>query len=146
MLAVIATFYEDTWAPPPEVTFNVPPDFTQAWVILLEDRSSSIQLMWAGVEIPFFWKKTLIEVPSSGIVRLRDLSKICGRPTRVRWSDRKYNNSGASGPAPKSSGATGFVAFNRAEPGAWPDAERDPPFSDKEAFGAYIAERERGAS
>jgi hypothetical protein len=144
VLAVIATFYEDTWAPRPEVTFKVPPGFTQYWVILLEDRSSSVQLVWTGVEIPFFGKKTLIEVPSSGIVRLRDLNMICCRP-RVVWSDGKITTSGGgSGPAPESTGATHFVIFNRVDPGSSPDPERDYPPKD-EALGAYIAERERGA-
>jgi hypothetical protein len=139
VLAVIATFYEDIWAPPPEVTFNVPPGFTQDWVILLEDRSSSVQLVWAGVEIPFSGRKTLIDVPSSGIVRLRDLSKICCRPTRVRWSDGLSNSGSSRGPAPKSAGATQYVAFNRY---AQPDAEREPPFQNDAALGAYIAGRD----
>jgi len=53
VLAVIATFYEDTWAPPPEVTFNVPPDFTQAWVILLEDVPAPFNLCGLASRYPF---------------------------------------------------------------------------------------------
>jgi hypothetical protein len=146
VLAVIATVYEDIWAPPPEVTFNVPPGFTQDWVILLEDRSSSVQLVWAGVEIPFSGKKTLIDVPSSGVVRLRDLSELF-RPTHVLWSDGSYNSGGASGPAPKSTGATRYVAFDRCESVEQCESHLpgEPPFDDDPALGTYIAARERGA-
>jgi hypothetical protein len=148
VLGVIATFYENTWAPPPVVTFNVPPDFNQNWVILLEDRSIPVQLVWAGGKIPFFGKKTLIDVPSSGIVRVRDLSGLYSALVRARWNDRSYSSHFAGGgPAPKSSGATSYVAFSRDPPDAEPDPdeyEREP-FHDEAAFAAYIAARERGA-
>jgi hypothetical protein len=142
VLIVVANYREDIWAPSPEVTLNVPAGFTQDWVILLEDRSSSVQLVWQGVDIPFFGKRTLIDVPSSGIVRLRDLRGLRGpRGTRVLWSDGSYHGGYASGPAPKSTGATSnYSAFHRGEP----DAEREPPFNDDAALGAYIAARERG--
>jgi hypothetical protein len=143
ILVVIANFREDIWAPPPQVALNVPPGFTQDWVILLEDRKGSVQLVWKGVEIPFFGKKTAIDVPQSGIVRVPDLSGIRGRGgLRVLWSDGSYNRGQAGGPAPQSTGATGYSAFSRTK--SWSDMPPQLPFGDT-AFGAYIAARERMA-
>jgi hypothetical protein len=163
VLIVIATFYENTWAPDPEVTFNVPPGFTQNWVILLEDRSSSVQLVWTGVGVvmPFFRKKTLIDVPSSGIVRLRDLSGLGGiyGETSVLWSDHSSTFVRNRGRAPKSTGATSYAAFSHGEEApqgyltAYQELDRreEPCASwecgswrDDAALGAYIAARERG--
>jgi hypothetical protein len=142
VLVVIATFRQDIWAPPRQVTFNAPPGFTQDWVILLQDRRlGSTQLVWQGVEIPFVGKKTVIDVPPSGIVRVRDLSELRGPPgIRVLWSDGSCHNGQAHGPAPRSTGATSYSAFNRVEA----DCRAHPPFLDDEALGAYIALRERG--
>ncbi len=143
VLIVIANFREDIWAPPPQVALSVPPGFTQDWVILLEDRKGSVQLVWKGVEIPFFGKKTVIDVPPSGIVRVRDLSGIHGRGgIRVLWSDGSYNRGQAGGPAPQSTGATSYSAFSRAR--SWLDMPPQLPFGDA-ALGTYIAARERGA-
>jgi hypothetical protein len=141
-VAVLAIFRHDIWAPPAQVTFNSPPGFAQDWVILLEDREGSTQLVWKGVELPFFTKKAVIAVPPSGIVRMRDLSEVRGpRDIKVVWSDGSCNNGNAGGPAPKSTGATRYVAFNRVEA----DCGAHPPFLDDEALGTYIAARERGA-
>jgi hypothetical protein len=79
-------YYRDIWAPPRLVTFNTPAGFTQHWVILLEDRRSrSVQIAWDGVEMPFFGKKTVIDVHLSGIVRVRVLeaSRCCGATVRA---------------------------------------------------------------
>jgi hypothetical protein len=143
VLVVIATFFEQTWAPPPQVTFNVPPGFTQHWVILLEDRLSSTQLVWEGVEMPFFGKKTVIDVPPSGIVRVRDLSVFYGL-VETLWNDGSYSDFRSSGPAPESTGATRYSAFNRVKAGGKALGEV-PRFPDGAALGAYIAARERGA-
>ena len=142
-LVVIANFREDIWAPSPQVVLNVPPGFTQDWVILLEDRTGSVQLVWKGVEMPFFGKSTVIDVPASGIVRVGDLSGIRGRGgLRVLWSDGSYGIGQSGGPAPQSTGATGYIAFSRARSSL--DMPPHLPYGDAE-FGAYIAARERGA-
>jgi hypothetical protein len=144
-LVVIANFYEDIWAPPPQVTFNTPPGFAQNWVIVLEDPLSPVQLVWKGPDIPFFGTKAVIDVPSSGIVRLRDdLGRLHGRgDINILWSDGAYHSGYAGGPAPKSTGATVFSAFNRVSSGE--DRPAQPPFNDDAALGAYIVARERGA-
>lgn len=142
VLVVIANFYESTWAPPRQVVLNVPPDFTQNSVLLLQDRKGSAQLVWEGVEIPFLGKRTVIDVPPSGIVRVRDLSALRGRGIKVLWSDGSYWSGHSTGPAPKSTGATTYWAFGRLK--SWQDEREQLPSGD-EALGAYIAARERGA-
>jgi hypothetical protein len=144
VLAVIATFYESIWAPPPQVMLNVSSGFTKFWVIVLEDQAVSRPIIWQGAEIPFFGKKTVIEVPPSGIVRVRDLSGLSGRvDINARWSDGSRSTSQAGGPAPKSTGANIFVAFSRDHADG---ATRDePPFGNSVELGAYIDAQERGA-
>jgi hypothetical protein len=139
-------YYRDTWAPRRQVTFNAPPGFAQNWVVLLEDRrSGSVQLVWDGVEMPFFGKKTVIDVPLSGIVRVRDLSGLRNSPRgfKVLWSDGSCNNGWGGGPVPrsiKSTGASAYMAFNRVSA----DCGAHPLLPDDEALGAYIAAQERG--
>jgi hypothetical protein len=139
-------YYRDIWAPPRLVTFNTPAGFTQHWVILLEDRRSrSVQIAWDGVEMPFFGKKTVIDVHLSGIVRVRDLSGLRNSPRgfKVLWSDGSCNTGRAQGPVPisaRSTGASSYVAFNRVSA----DCGAHPLLPDDEALGAYIAARERG--
>lgn len=143
VLVVIANFREDVWAPPPQIVFNVPQGFSRDWVILLEDRNGPVQLAWKGVEMPFFGKETVIDVPPSGVLRVRDLSVIRGRGgIRVLWSDGSINRGLAGGPAPQSTGATGFSAFNRVA--SWSDMPPHLPFGEAE-LGAYIAAQERAA-
>lgn len=143
LLVVMATFYEDTWAPPPQVTLNVPPGFEQNWLILLEDPNASTQLLWEGVEIPFFGKRTSIDVPASGIVRVRDLSELRRPgPETIQWSDGSCNSGYSGGLAPESTGAIRYLAFERLESDC--DSPHSPlPYG--EALAAYIAARERGA-
>lgn len=144
ILVVIATFYESTWAPPPQITFNAPAGFSHKWVILLEDKSAERQLAWQGIEVPFFGKKTAIDIPPQGIVRLRSLENLVGRmDINARWSDGLAATAQAGGMAPKSARAVSYRAFNRVQRGS--SVEEEPPFGDDDAFGAYIITRERGA-
>jgi hypothetical protein len=141
LLAVIATFYESSWDPPPQVTFNAPPGFSHTWVIVLEDPSAARQLVWQGIEMPFFGKKTVIDVPPSGIVRVKKLDGLSGRvDINAQWSDGSASTGQGGGPAPKSSGAISFSSFNKVTSAG--EALPDPPFGDKEALGSYIAARE----
>jgi hypothetical protein len=142
VVAVIATFYESTFQPPPQVTFTAPPGFTHTWVFVLEDRASPNALVWTGADIPFVGKKTQIIVPPSGIVRVRDMTGLSGRvDTRVLWSDGATSTGQGGGPAPKSTGAVSYSGYNRITRGR--DEGADPPAGNDEAFGAYIAARER---
>jgi hypothetical protein len=141
-LAVIATFYESTWAPPPQITFVTPPGFRQDWVFVLEDPTVSRQLVWQGVEMPFSGRTATVDVAAHGIVRVQKIGALGGRvDIRVRWSDGSSSNSQGGGPAPTSTGATVFSAFNRVK--ASDTAVVDPPFDDRDALGAHIMQRER---
>jgi hypothetical protein len=139
-LVVTATFFESTWAPPPRVQFNAPSGFTHTWVFLLEDPSSTNRLIWTGFEVPFRGKNTIVDVPITGVLRVQSLSGISGRvDIDARWNDGSYSTGQGGGLAPKSTGANSVSSFN------WVNGKikEEPPFSDREAFGAYIAARER---
>jgi hypothetical protein len=141
MLTLTATFYESSWSPPPQITFVVPPSFSQNWVIVLEDPAATEQLVWKGVEVPFFGKSTAVKVTSTGIVRVQNLGELIGRmDINVKWSDGSSNTAQAGGPAPKSTNATLFSAFNRVTTNEIGPAE--PPFGESEALGAHILARE----
>jgi MFS family permease len=143
LLAITATFYESTWAPPPEVTFAVPQGFSENWVILLEDPSTSQQLEWRGIEVPFFGKSTTIAVPSNGIVRVREIGDLGGRmDITAQWSDGSQTYSLSGGPAPAATKATAFVAFDRNS--TTDSRQATPPFGDEAALGDYILKREGG--
>jgi hypothetical protein len=142
VLVVIATFFETTWAPPPRVQFNTPPGFTHTWVFLLEDPSSANRLMWQGIEAPFFGKRTTIDVPMTGIMRVKSLNGISGRvDIDARWNDGSYSTGQGGGPGPKATGATTVSSFN------WVNGKDkdDPPSMDRDVLGAYIMAREQAA-
>ncbi len=144
LLAVTATFYESTWSPPPQMTFNTPQGFSKAWVIALEDPAATAELVWKGWEMPFRGKTTVVSVPPSGVVRVRSLAGVSGRvDTTVLWSDGSRNTGQGGGPAPKSTRAVSFSAYNRV--GTDSLTQADPPFGDSDALGAYIALLEREA-
>jgi hypothetical protein len=141
VLVVTATFYESSWSPPPQITFVVPPGFSQNWVIVLEDPKVTQQLVWKGVELPFSGKSTSVNVAPNGILRVQNLGALVGRmDIDVKWSDGVSSVGQAGGLAPQSTGATLFSAFNRViANGA---VQADPPFGDTEALGVHILERE----
>jgi MFS family permease len=143
LLAITATFYESTWAPPPKVTFTVPQGFSENWVILLEDPSTSQQLVWRGIEVPFFGKSTTIAVPPNGIVRIREIGDLGGRmDITAQWSDGSQTYGLSGGPAPTATKATAFVAFDRNSTTS--SQQIAPPFGDEVALGNYILQREGG--
>jgi hypothetical protein len=141
-LAVTATFYESTWSPPPQVRFVVPQGFAHNWVFVLEDPNAPQDLVWRGIEVPFFGKTATIEVPAHGIVRISDLGDLGGRMDIVaQWSDGAQGSTLSGGPGPTATKATAFVAFDRS---ATTDIQTSPPFGDDTALGNYILERESG--
>lgn len=143
-LAVFATFYEATWAPPPELRLNVPGGFAHRDVFILEDSGSAKDIAWMGREMPFFGKHATIDVTTSGIVRVRNLGAIAGRgDARVLWNDSSESSSVGGGPAPVSTGAGQYIVVLR--PAMPADENAGPPLHDFEALGAYIMKRESGA-
>jgi hypothetical protein len=120
-LIIAATFFESTFSPPPTVRFNLPAGFAHKWVILLEDPTATRELPWRGFEGPFSGVRANVEVPASGVIRLRDFGRMSGRADSVMvWSDGSDTTGGASGPAPAGLNATSYMMFERGD-------KYDPP-------------------
>ncbi len=73
-----ATFFETTWAPPPKLLLNLPPDFAHRSVVLLEQPGAPRQLQWSGRDLPFMGKSVALDVPPSGVIRVRSFSELAG--------------------------------------------------------------------
>ncbi len=142
-LGVIATFYESSWDPPPQITFVVPKDFSPNWVIVLQDAAATKWIDWRGSDfLPFSGKSAEIEVPPDGIMRVQNLEIISGRVDNiVIWSDGARCTAQGGGPAPKSTGAMQYTAFNRVVGNE--SSGEEPPFGDQEALGKYILLNDR---
>jgi hypothetical protein len=143
-LAVIATFFESTWSPAPRVELVLPTQFDHDWVILLETPGASRTLTWSGVEAPFSGKKTVVEVPTSGVVRVQSLAVVAGGNVDARTREGAQSNGSASGPGPTALGATSYVALSVPRNAASLRKPVAPPFGDSPAFAAYISAREVG--
>jgi hypothetical protein len=138
LAVVTATFFESTWAPPPELRIVVPDGFAQNWVLLLEDPKSGQDLDWQGSTAPFSGLRADVVVPAGGIVRVKGFGAMAGRAdTRVVWSDGAPINGAGGGPAPAGIDAVSYMAFARAssDPAAMP--EHLP-----EDLAAYVKARE----
>ena len=75
-LAVLGTFYESTWSPPPTLTVDVPPGFAHEWVYVVSDPRVTTELAWTGHDLPFTSRHADIAVPRSGVVRLRSVESL----------------------------------------------------------------------
>lgn len=140
-LVVIATFYENVWSPPPRMRFNLPQGFAHQRVILLEDAAAPNSITWRGTEMPFQGLSTQVDLPASGVLRVRSLQHLAGRgDVTVTWSDGLATRGIGGGPAPPAVNATLYVTFLRGEPTA--DMPEDPPVHDQDAMAAYIRTRE----
>ncbi len=83
---VLANFYESTWNPPPRLTFNAPPGFARKHIVLLQDPSSLGELDLRGMDVPLMAREASIDLPASGIVRVRDASALHERGNVMRAS------------------------------------------------------------
>lgn len=130
VIAVYATFYEDTWAPPPKILLDLPADFKPNSVILLEDSSSPTALAWQGVEMPFFGKSVDIQIPPSGVLRVKSFGPMAGRgDAQVIWSSGNRSLGSGGGPAPSATKAYIYVYFLRdtARPNGSSSVAMTPP-------------------
>jgi len=141
-ILVMATFYESSWAPPPRLSLATPAGFDAPAVILLEDRRAPRIVEWRDSGLPFTAATARIEVPPSGIVRVRDFGAMGGRADlSVVWPDGVESFGAGGGPAPPGTGATTYLIIER--PGA-PSGEAMQLQTANSALAAYIAQRERG--
>lgn len=140
-MAVTATFYESTWSPPPSLRLVTAPGFSQPRVILLEDPRSTQSLAVRESRLPFMATVAEVDVPASGIVRVRDLSAVAGRmDLGVQWSDGMQGFGAGGGPAPPGTGARSYLLIPH------PNAATPPgdlvQAGEPAAFAAYVAEKE----
>lgn len=137
--AVSATFFENSWSPPPRLELHVPPGYDQTFTILLEDPKARGTLGWTGSTLPFAGQYATIEVPASGIVRVSSFGAAAGRgDLEVIWSDGVAAQGVGGGPAPSDARANAYILLVR--PGSG-DATATPPSGD--ALAREIALRER---
>lgn len=143
LLAVAATFFESSWAPPPALTVVIPPGFEHRWVILLEDPRAPTRVEWRGAELPFQGRSATLAVPPSGIMRVQSLVTMAGRgDLQVSWSDGSSATGVGGGPVPLGLGATNYVALLRGEP--VPGDAEEPPWHDQTKMAEYFKQREAG--
>jgi hypothetical protein len=109
-LAITATFYESTWAPPPRLELSVPAGYAHDWTIILEDRTATRTLTWSRSALPFVQSKATLNIPASGVVRVQSLGKAGGIVNLdVRWSDGAWYSSIGGGRAPAGTGARTYI-------------------------------------
>jgi hypothetical protein len=141
---VSATFYETTWAPPLKVVLKVPVNFKQNSVVFLEKSSALIDLQWAGQNLPYMSKETVVNVPASGIVVVRSLEGLIDKSFNAATQDGRRVNGWSTGLGPSELGANSYVHMHLESDGI-PNAQTDSSeesFADNKAFAAYIQRRE----
>lgn len=136
-LAVTATFFENSWSPPPRIRLETPAGYSHPNVILLVDRSAPAGLVWHGSALPFSGQSATLQVPPSGVVRLNDIGPLSGRvDATIEWSDGSASAGIGGGPAPAGLNAESYTIIVRAPDGT------EPPYADEAAMAAYIQARE----
>jgi hypothetical protein len=118
-LLVIATFAENMWSPPDELTLRLPLNFAHSSVYLIEDRSAVATLHWQGTNaIPFMQRTSTFEVPASGVIRVVSLGMgETIRLPRTRFSNGEESTGSFSRPAPKEIGSGLMLGFSRPNSG-----------------------------
>jgi hypothetical protein len=139
-LLVIWTFYQSSWAPPPRLHLATPPGFDAPVVVLLKDPRAPRTVEWRGGGLPFTAATAQINVPPTGIVRVRDFGPMAGRmDLEVTWPDGRRSPGAGGGPGPPGMGVEAFMIIEH------PDAA--PPgvllFAEPPAIDLYVAQRER---
>lgn len=136
-LAVTATFFENSWSPPPLIRIETPAGYNHPNVILLVDRSAPDSLVWRGSTLPFSGQSATLQVPLGGVVRLNDIGPLAGRvDATVEWSDGSASAGIGGGPAPTGLNAESYTIIVRTPDGA------EPPYANETAMAAYIQARE----
>ena len=139
-LWVMATFYESSWSPPPQLQLAIAPGFDAPVVLILEDRGARQRVQLHESILPFTRSTAQIAVPSSGIVRVHDLDAVQGRADlSIVWPDGTESFGAGGGPSPPGIGATTYMMIARE--GA-PAGEADRLSLSPEALAAYVRQRE----
>jgi hypothetical protein len=137
-LLVMATFYESSWSPPPRLHLLTAPA-SGGPVVILEDPSASGTMTWRGGWLPFTAATAEINVPPSGIVRVRSLgSGPMNAMMEATWPDGRMSPGTGGGPGPPSTDSNAYLVIERpgvAYPGVLLDAE-------PAAIAAYVEQHE----
>jgi hypothetical protein len=141
-LAVTATFFESTWSPPQTLLLEVPAGFAHEWVVLIADPTASADVAWGGFDAPFTSRRARLAVPSSGVLRVRDLGPLDGADVEAFLSTGKRQGGRASLNAPPGVGPGRLAAFHFASyPGREPDLGSLAPAALAARLRALEAER-----
>jgi hypothetical protein len=139
-LWVMATFYESSWSPPPQIQLAIAPGFDAPVVLILEDRGAGQRVQWHESSLPFTRSTAQIAVPPSGIVRVHDLGAAEGRADlSILWPDGTEAFGAGGGPGPPGIGAASYMMIERAGAQA---GEAERLSSSPEALAAYVMQRE----
>ncbi|MGV3621871.1 MAG: hypothetical protein ACO1OB_13690 [Archangium sp.] len=75
LVAITATFFESTWSPPLKIEFEGTTE--QTYVIVIPDENAP-PIAVTGSKLPLMQQTTKLQVPASGIVRVRSLEPLFG--------------------------------------------------------------------
>jgi hypothetical protein len=142
---VLANFRESTWNPPPRLTFNVPAGFAGEHIVLLQDPSSLGELDLRGMDVPLMAREASIDLPASGIVRIRDASALHERGTiDAHLSDGSELTGFGSGPGSKRMRATAYLKWERVPAGSLP-VDKLSALDTQDGLERYVDSTERAA-
>ena len=138
-MLVMVMFFGWSWSPQPRLRLATAAGFDAPAAVLLEDPRASRTIEWRGGRLPFTAESAEIEVPPTGIVRVRSFGPMAGRTNvDVTWSDGMTSFGAWGGPGPPGTGATAHVMIERHDsPARGALQQAEPP-----AIAAYVAERE----
>ncbi len=137
-LLVMATFYESSWSPPPRLQLLTAPT-SGGPVVILEDPGASGTMIWRGGWLPFTAATAEINVPPSGIVRVRSFgSGPMNAMMTATWPDGRVSPGAGGGPGPPGTGSNAYFVIERPDvqyPGVLMSAE-------PAAVAAYVEQHE----
>jgi hypothetical protein len=138
-MVMMATFFEESFSPPPLLRLAIAPGFDAPAAIILEDPRASRTMETRGGWLPFSATTADVDVPPSGIVRVRSFGAMGGHANLdTVWSDGMTSFGAWSGPGPPGTGATAYMVIERHDSPAGGDLQMaEPP-----ALAAYVAQRE----
>jgi len=119
---------------------SVPDSFVHESVILLADPSGASDAVWTELPGRRGALRCELKVPSSGVLRVRNLDTIYGHTLAVRLSTGQP----AWGDSHALLAGKPVVVFDFAPFGKEKKSHPDPVLNGPEVFAAYLAQREAG--
>lgn len=148
-LLMIGTFREDLVDPSPQIRLVTPPSYRDGRIFILEDPIRGRDIDWQGGNEPFSTRFAVIEVPASGVVRLRAMRAevpvspgVYRADINIIWGEDRNGGVNGGGDGPPGTGARAYLIVERSDAlagGTLPALPADPA-----ALGEYILAREGG--